>query len=71
MKLIYDRETDTLTLRLREGDYQESDEIRPGIIFDYDREKRLLAIEILYVSHQAIDLESLGVELAGKRVPTA
>jgi uncharacterized protein YuzE len=68
MKLIYDRETDTLTLRLREGDYRESDEVRPGLICDYDQKKRLLAIEILYASRQAVDLESLGIELAGKPV---
>jgi len=39
MKLIYDRKADTLTLRLREGNDQQSDEVQPGIIFDYDARK--------------------------------
>lgn len=36
MKVIYDRETDTLSILLRPGKVAESDEPRPGQILDYD-----------------------------------
>lgn len=32
MKATYDRETDTLTIVLREVKIRESDEVRPGVI---------------------------------------
>lgn len=64
MKLIYDRESDTLTIRLSDDKYSESDEVKPGVIFDYDRDHHLLKIEILYASQQRLDLDSLSVELA-------
>ena len=39
MKVIYDKETDTLSLILRNGKVAESDEPRPGMILDYDRRR--------------------------------
>ncbi len=62
MKLSYDREADVLTIVLRQGDYSESDEVRPGVVFDYDAHGRLLRIELLYASRQNIDLESLSLD---------
>jgi uncharacterized protein YuzE len=35
MKVIYDRETDTLTIILTETPVAESDEDKPGVILDY------------------------------------
>jgi uncharacterized protein YuzE len=34
MKVTYDRETDTMTISLRDQRIKESDEIRPGVIAD-------------------------------------
>ena len=62
MKLSYDREADVLTIVLRQGDYSESDEVRPGVVFDYDAHGQLLRIELLYASRQNIDLESLSLD---------
>jgi len=50
MKAIYDPETDTLMLILREDPVAESDEIREGIIIDYDRKGRVVSIEMLNAS---------------------
>jgi len=36
MKVIYDKETDTLSIILRPGKVAESDEPRAGLILDYD-----------------------------------
>jgi len=50
MKVAYDRETDSLTLTLREERIKESDEIRPGINADFGHDGGLLRIEILQAS---------------------
>ena len=52
MKVIYDKETDTLSIILRKGRVAESDEPRPGLILDYDKSGRLVSIELLDASEQ-------------------
>lgn len=52
MKIIYDPETDTLTIILKDKPIAESDEIKEGIIVDYDYEGRIVSIEILEASEQ-------------------
>ena len=52
MKVIYDKETDTLSILLRAGRVAESDEVRPGLILDYDKSGRLLSLELLDASEQ-------------------
>ena len=50
MKVTYDRETDTLTISLRDAKIQESDEVRPGVIADFDSEGQVVRFEILRAS---------------------
>lgn len=50
MKVRYDPETDTLTLRLNDQKIIESDEAAPGIILDYDHDGKVVGIEILQAS---------------------
>ena len=50
MKVAYTRETDSLTLALREETIKESDEIRPNIIADFGYDGGLVWIEILQAS---------------------
>ncbi len=52
MKVIYDKETDTLSIILRAGKVAESDEMREGLIFDYDKNGRLISLELLDASEQ-------------------
>jgi uncharacterized protein YuzE len=52
MKIIYDKETDTLSIILRKGKIVDSDEPRPGLILDYDKAGRLVSIELLDASDQ-------------------
>lgn len=52
MKLHYDPKVDALYLRLGEAAVVESEEIRPGIVFDYDDDNRVVAVEIRNVRKQ-------------------
>ena len=38
MKIIYDLETDTMTVIFKETSVEESDEAKSGIIIDYDNQ---------------------------------
>ena len=52
MKVIYDRETDTLTVIFAETIVVESDEDKPGVILDYDDKGNLVSLEILDASQR-------------------
>ena len=50
MKIEYDPKADAMYIRLAAGTVAESDEIRPGVLFDFDATGRVLGIEMLEVS---------------------
>jgi uncharacterized protein YuzE len=66
MKVIYDRETDTMSIILRDGKVAESDEPQPGLILDYDKVGRLVSIEVLDASEQVKQPQSVEFALAGE-----
>lgn len=66
MNVRYDRAVDVLTIRLRDGDVAESDEERPGVILDFDKDGRLLALEILDASQYVSGPGSVTLEVAAK-----
>jgi uncharacterized protein YuzE len=53
MRLKVDEESDALHFRLDEGAVVESEEVQPGVIMDFDRDGRLVGIEILGLSARA------------------
>jgi uncharacterized protein YuzE len=67
MKMIYDKETDTLSIILRPGAVAESDEVREGLILDYDKAGRLVSLELLDASEQVRQPRSVEFALAGAK----
>jgi uncharacterized protein YuzE len=50
MKVTYDPEVDVLRIVLSSAPVEESDEDKPGVILDYDREGNIVGLEILDAS---------------------
>jgi uncharacterized protein YuzE len=56
MKLTVHKENDALYLRLDDSDIVESEEIKDGIIFDYNKAGQVVGIEVLYLSKKSLVL---------------
>lgn len=65
MKATYDSETDTLTLVFSDALVEESDEEKPGVILDYDKEGRLVGLEILDASKRVSNPRNFEFAVAG------
>jgi uncharacterized protein YuzE len=50
MRVVYDPATDTLRLTFNNSPVEESDEDRPGVILDYDKNGNVVGLEILEAS---------------------
>ena len=68
MKLKYDKETDTLLIILSEYKIDETEEIRTGVIADFDKSGSLVSIEILNASKK---VESLNEVMYNEKVLAA
>ena len=65
MKIEYDQQADAMYIRLKAGTVVESDEIRPGVVFDFDADGKVLGIEMLDISLRADTPRELAMELVG------
>jgi uncharacterized protein YuzE len=61
MKLHYYKETDSLYIDLIDAPSVESQEIRPGIVLDFDAQGHLVGIDIDHASKHA-SLETLQID---------
>lgn len=68
MKVIYDPDTDILTLVLREMSIEESDEISEGVIIDYGKDNKIVSIEMLDASENISEPQSFMYEIKGSKV---
>ena len=65
MKIEYDPKADAMYIRLIAGTVVESDEVRPGVVFDFDAAGRVLGIEMLDVSLRTDNPRELAMEVVG------
>jgi uncharacterized protein YuzE len=67
MKVIYDRETDSLVITLRDAPIRESDEVRPGVIADFGEDGGVVRFkfEILRASRVVEDAERVQFATTG------
>ena len=63
MKVIYDPETDTLSIILKDAKIVESDEVRDGVIVDYGANGKVVSIEILDASEHTSEPQGIVYEL--------
>jgi len=63
MKIEYDQQADAMYIRLRAGTVAQSDEVRPGMVLDFDAQGRVLGIEMLDVSQQTDNPKELAMAL--------
>lgn len=57
MKIEFDPIADALYLELTASEVEKTEEIKPGVMIDYDADGNIIGVEVLYVSkreHQQI-----------------
>lgn len=66
MRIFLDKDSDALYLRLDENRIVDSEEIKPGVIIDYDADDRVVGVEFLNISSRASkeQLSSIQLQLA-------
>jgi len=65
MKITYDPEVDVLRIIFSEAPIEESDEEKPGVILDFDKEGNIVGLEILDASHRMENPRSVEYAVAG------
>ncbi len=64
MRVVYDLQTDILTITLSETPIVESDEEKPGIVLDYDAGGNAVSMEVLDASQRVWQPTRTEYELA-------
>ncbi|MBA7541531.1 hypothetical protein ES705_33847 [subsurface metagenome] len=62
MKVIYDEEAKALYVRFSDKEIVESEEIKPCIILDYDEDDNVVALELLGINWDFLNIEKFSVE---------
>jgi uncharacterized protein YuzE len=65
MRVKVDTASDSLYIRLDESRIVESEEVKPGVILDYDEDDRVVGIEFLNISSRARAEELRSIHFAG------
>ena len=63
MKIEYDPKADAMYIRLAAGVVADSDEVRPGVVLDFDASGKVLGIEMLDVSTRTDNPREMGFEI--------
>ncbi len=65
MKVTYDPQVDVLRILFSNAPIQESDEEKPGVILDYDKEGNIVGLEILDASRRMENPRSFEYAVTG------
>jgi uncharacterized protein YuzE len=65
MKVTYSPEVDVLRILLSNAPIEESDEDKPGVIIDYDKDGNLVGLEILEASKRMPNPRSFEYAVTG------
>ena len=65
MKIEYDREADALYVTFRAVAVDHSNEIEDGVVVDFDKENRIVGVEVLDASHRLTREELAKAEFVG------
>ena len=71
MKITYDQEVDVLRVVFSGAKIQESDEDKPGVILDYDKDGNVVGIEILNASKRVENPAQSSTPSQAERRPSA
>ena len=63
MRIILDKESDALYFRLDQNRIVDSEEIKPGVIVDYDENDRVVGVEYLNISTRASKEQLISIQL--------
>ena len=63
MRVIYNKETDSLVITLRDDRIKESDEVRPGVIADFGYDGGIVRFEIMQASRVVGNTEEMQFEI--------
>lgn len=64
MKIKYDQEVDVLLIELSDAKVYDSDESKPGVILDFDKDGNVIRVEILDASKRTATPFKLEYEFA-------
>ncbi len=64
MRVIYDEETDSLVITLRDDRIKESDEVRPGVIADFGYDGGIVRFEIMQASRVVGNTKEMQFEVS-------
>lgn len=65
MKVTYDPEVDVLRILFNHEPIEESDETKPGVVLDYDKNGYVVGMEILNASDRMENPRSMEYAIAG------
>ena len=65
MKVTYDPEVDVLRILFRDVPVEESDQDKPGVILDYDKDGNIVGLEVLNASQRLDNPKGVDYAVAG------
>ena len=65
MKIVYDQQVDVLRIVFSAAQVDESDEDKPGLVLDYDRDGNIVGLEVLDASKRVESPTALDYAVTG------